>query len=308
MSESAIPKVAVVCAWYNRADHIRDTVDSLLAQEFDDFEIVIVNDGSTDRKVRETLDSYNDTRLRVIHQDNAGFVSALRRALDSTKAPYIAIQGAGDVSCPMRLQRQWEAMQASPDVAIVGCHYRQRNMLTGDEKMIMPRCPKKGDLAFHGLSHGELMYRREVYEAVKGYRSEFFVGQGADLWMRLLRDRQAEIIQDELYEQRIFSDGVTISGKKRAARAVLNAVRVENERIFRKTSFDHIDTYGVAAFSILGGRWNVLKGLAYARLMAKGLRDSKGSFGFETGPIVAVLSVLYGLYLKSKGRDPRVSG
>lgn len=62
MNEEKVPKVSVVCAWYNRADYIKDTVDSLLNQDFDDYEIIIANDGSPDPRVREILDSYDDRK------------------------------------------------------------------------------------------------------------------------------------------------------------------------------------------------------------------------------------------------------
>lgn len=115
------PEVAIVCAWYNRADYIRDTVDSVLAQDFDRFEVVIINDGSPDPRVREILDSYDDPRLRVVHQENTGFTVAIRRAIDMTSAPYIAIQGAGDVSLPGRLRHQHDWLESNAGIGVVGC-------------------------------------------------------------------------------------------------------------------------------------------------------------------------------------------
>lgn len=98
-----LPKVSVVCAWYNRVDYISDTIDSLLAQDYPNFDITIVNDGSPDPLVREVLDNYTNPRLRVIHQENTGFTRAIRRAIDESDRTYIAIQGAGDISLPGRL-------------------------------------------------------------------------------------------------------------------------------------------------------------------------------------------------------------
>lgn len=248
------PRVAVACAWYNRADYIRDTLDSLLAQDLEHFEIVVVNDGSPDPRVREILDSYDDPRLQVVHQSNTGFTTAIRRAIDASSAPFIAIQGAGDVSYPARLRLQWEALQANPEAAIAGCHYAVHNLLDDTRQQVVPRTPKRGDVRFVGLSHGELMYRRDVYQQVRGYRPIFTVGQGADLWMRLLRDHDAVVVPEALYEQRYFPDGVAVSPEKVAGRNIMNGVRIENELTFRATGIDHVDLYGPAAFSILGRR------------------------------------------------------
>ena len=259
-------QVSLVCAWYNRADYIRDTLDSLLAQEFDDFEIILVNDGSPDPRVRDILDSYSDPRLRVIHQANTGFTLAIRRAIEASTAPFLAIQGAGDISLPQRLRRQYEALRADPALALAGCRYRIENMVTGQGAQVVPHCPQQGDLRFRGLSHGELMYRREVYDKVGGYRPIFMVGQGADLWMRLLRTHGAVIVPEELYVQRHFSDGVALAPDKLAARKIMNGVRVENELWFRRTGLDHIETYGPAAFSILGRRGFARRELVQVRI------------------------------------------
>lgn len=274
-----VPKVSVACAWYNRADYIHDTLDSLLAQDLDNFEIVLVNDGSPDPRVREILDSYDDPRLRIIHQENTGFTTAIRRAISASKAPFIAIQGSGDISRPARLRLQWEALQATPSVAIVGCHYEIENMVTGQHAAVVPQTPQMGDIRFTGISHGELMYRREIYDRVGGYRTIFAVGQGADLWMRLLRKDGAVVVAEPLYVQRHFADGVAHSADKLAARRIMNGVRIENELCYRRTGVDHIDLYGAAAFSILGRTGLAKRELIETRVQAQSTaivrRDSR---------------------------------
>ena len=91
-SESSVkPLVSVCCAYYNRSEFLRSTINGLLAQDYPNFELVVVNDGSTDPAVRSILDSYQDPRLRVIHQSNTGFVAAIRRAIDESRGQYIAI-------------------------------------------------------------------------------------------------------------------------------------------------------------------------------------------------------------------------
>lgn len=284
-------KVSVVCPVYNRADYIRHTIDSLLAQEFDAFEVVVVNDGSTDPRVKEILDSYDDLRLRVVHQENTGFTVAIRRAIQMTSGPFIAIQGAGDISLPDRLRLQWEAMQADTEVAIVGCGYRIHDLADGALSEVIPtQVPRRGKFKGFGFSHGELMYRREVYDLVGGYRDLFAVGQGSDLWMRLLRDHEALILPKVLYEQRLFVDGVAKSYKKLTARAILSAIRVENERLFRKSGVDYIDEFGVSAMSILAARPRVKWRIALAR--SKLLIDSrwKDVHLFPAGITITLLS------------------
>ena len=256
------PKVSVVSAWYNRAAAIEKSIGSLLAQSLRDIEIVVVNDGSPDGAVRERLDALASDRLHVVHQRNAGFTDAILHAIELTRAPYIAIHGAGDVSLPERLGKQLAHLEARPDHAMVSSHYEKVDATTGAVELIMPRTPKQGDLNFRGISHGELMYRRAAYDAAGGYRRLFSVGQGGDLWSRMLRTAGAGVIPELLYRQTIYPDGVSKSVEKRVARHLMNALRTENEKEYRRSGVDLIDTFGPAAFAILSRRERVEKTLA----------------------------------------------
>lgn len=214
---SDAPKVSVVCAWYNRADYIRETVDSILSQEFDSFEMVVVNDGSPDPRVREILDSYDDPRLRVIHQENRGFTTAIRRAVAESRGEFIAVQGAGDVSYPARLSVQVRFLENDPDCVAAGVG--RRNVTVGGRKdgqkrTIVPPKPRvtHEELLNSGsspFSHGEVMFRRAVYDRTTGYRPFFVMAQDKDLWLRMSRFGFLGNSQDVLYERRTFaSDGI----------------------------------------------------------------------------------------------------
>ena len=256
------PKVSVVSAWYDRADAVETSIGSLLDQSLGDIEIIIVNDGSPDPAVRQKLDALTDDRLRVVHQRNAGFTDAIRHAIELSRAPFIAIHGAGDVSLPTRLAEQLAHLEAHPHHAFVSAHYDKVDAVTGAVERVVPRTPRQGDLNFRGISHGELMYRRAAYDAVGGYRRLFTVGQGGDLWSRMLRDAGAGVVPKLLYRQTIYPDGVSRSVEKRVARHLMNALRAENEKEYRRSGVDLIDTFGPAAFAILSRRERVEKTLA----------------------------------------------
>lgn len=211
------PKVSVVCAWYNRADYIRDTIDSILAQDFDDFEMVVVNDGSPDPRVRQLLDGYDDPRLRVIHQENRGFTPTIRRAIQESRGELIAVQGAGDISLPQRLGRQVAALEQ--DGAAVGSGTSHENIMIGgrtDGLRLVVDFPfdevtRRELLQQIGspLNHGDLMYRRSVYDRVGGYRPFFRFGQDFDLTLRMSRYGHFRICREVLYQRMVFfADGI----------------------------------------------------------------------------------------------------
>lgn len=250
-----LPKVSVVCAWYNRADYIRDTIDSLLAQDYSNFDITVVNDGSPDPRVREILDSYTDPRLRVIHQDNTGFTRAIRRAIDESDGTYIAIQGAGDVSFPTRLKMQQETLAADKGIGMCGC--KISNISVSEEGFgvevlarIHNRNPSVRDFISrqNPFSHGEVMFRREVYEKVGGYRPFFTFAQDRDLWLRMILISHAIVIDEHLYQRRSFVfDGVANSFEKRLMQARLSALAVQCHQLRSKGELDLVEHWGYLA-------------------------------------------------------------
>lgn len=253
LSDTGLPKVSVVCAWYNRAAYLHDTLDSLLAQDFDDFDITIVNDGSPDPRVREILDGYSDPRLRVIHQENTGFVGAIRRAIDASRGEYIAVMGAGDISLPARLRVQAAALDAGPQYVGVGCSFR--NVTIGYDGSVLGAVDKpRGarEVTYERIqrehspfSHGEVMYRRSAYVAVSGYRKLFRFAQDVDLWLRMSRLGPFTICPEYLYERRVFkADGIQGDLRKAVIQAGLAHLAHECARLHDRHGVDFVDLFG----------------------------------------------------------------
>lgn len=224
-----LPKVSVVCAWYNRADYVHDTVVSLLAQDYGNFDITIVNDGSPDPRVRAILDSYTDPRLRVIHQDNTGFTLAIRRAIEESEGEYIAIQGAGDISLPGRLSAQSNYLSQNSEVAVSGCYYFDVEVSDSGEEIRRRSVENsnagslKSVLNANVFSHGETMFRRSVYFKTGGYRTLFVNAQDRDLWLRMVEFGALGVVESYLYERRQFkNDGVSTSVNKTMRQIILS--------------------------------------------------------------------------------------
>ena len=178
-------------------------------------EMCIRDSGSSDPRVYDILESYKDSRLRVIHQQNMGFTHALRRAIEESDGEFIAIQGAGDISFPGRLERQVQVLQENKD--IVGVAVTALNAFD-DEDSCLDEVFDGGFsdlrttefLAAHRFTHGTIMFRRNVYESVGGYRTVFTLSQDTDLFLRLSLFGCIRVLSDTLYLRRIFSrDGVT---------------------------------------------------------------------------------------------------
>ena len=162
-------KVSICVAYYNRSEYVKECVQSLLDQDYDSFEVIVVNDGSSDPLTGAYLDDFDDERLKVIHQKNTGFVGAIRAAIDASQGTYIAIQGAGDVSLPSRIKKQVEVLNNKPQVGIVSCLFE--NVVFGGKNDGARK--KRGYNNSHisasdflagsnPLGHGEVMFRRSL--------------------------------------------------------------------------------------------------------------------------------------------------
>jgi glycosyltransferase involved in cell wall biosynthesis len=182
---------------------------SVLCQEGIDFEIVVVDDGSTDGTAA-LLERFaaDDARVRVIHQVNAGLTKALIRGCREARGQFIARQDVDDLSLPGRLRKQAELLSADPTLAMasswVGC------LGPGDEVLSEVRRPADPDEATQGLLenyegavHGSVMFRRSHYQKVGGYREEFYFAQDSDLWLRMGEVGRIAFVQEVLYMLRI---------------------------------------------------------------------------------------------------------
>lgn len=223
------PRVSVVMAVYNGASQLVATIDSVLAQTFDDFEFIIVDDGSTDQSA-DLLRRYAelDPRVVVVTQSNAGLTHALISGCDQAQGEYIARQDVGDRSLPRRFSEQIHLLESRSDVVAVGAGCRRigpGGELLGETTRDMR--PKQVTDAFLndgvGISHTVAMYRRESYLAAGGYRSEFRFAQDTDLWHRLTRTGLLAELSEVLFEWGIDIDGISSVSHDRQRRLAMLA-------------------------------------------------------------------------------------
>ncbi|MDO8424096.1 MAG: glycosyltransferase [bacterium] len=115
-----MPKISVIMPVLNGEKYLREAIESILGQSFDDFEFIIINDGSVD-KTEEIIRSYKDARIVYIKNDkNLGLSRSFNIGINATKGLYIARMDADDISLPDRFKKQMEFLKTHPDIEIVG--------------------------------------------------------------------------------------------------------------------------------------------------------------------------------------------
>lgn len=184
------PSVSVVLAVYNGLPWLPESLASLRRQTFTDFEVVLIDDGSTDGTAAVLAETASaDARFRIITQANRGLVASLNRGIAEARGSLIARIDSDDIAEPGRLEAQVEFMRAHPKVAVVGSAIRIIDQDGVPGKRLGYPC-KPSDVAADmargcALAHSAVMMRRDVVQAVGGYRESFRHAEDYDLWLRL---------------------------------------------------------------------------------------------------------------------------
>jgi glycosyltransferase involved in cell wall biosynthesis len=208
------PLVSVVMGVRNGGPELADTLESLTTQQGVDFEIIVVNDGSTDGTAELLADwSTRDPRLVVLQRSGRGLTASLIEGCQLARGTYLARQDSGDRSLPGRLAAQVACLKADPEASLCSTFVR---LLVPEGATLTVNAPDEASLA-DGLTgpahHGAVMMRRSVYEQVGGYRLAFHYAQDIDLWTRLVELGRHRIVPLILYEATVAP--TSISGSRR---------------------------------------------------------------------------------------------
>lgn len=209
--------ISVIMAAYNGANFIRQAIESILNQTYQDFELIIVDDGSTDNTV-EIIQSYaaKDPRVRLIQNAHGGANKARNTAIAAAKYPWIACMDADDVAVPERLETQLKAAEAEPDVVVWGSYMAQIN---AEGKVIgaIQIGPTTRE-QFYGLDRTKnvimvvnptSMFKRDIAMQVGCYDERLKAAQDVELWDRMAEYGPVLTIPKKLLQYRLHGDSIS---------------------------------------------------------------------------------------------------
>ena len=237
-------RITVLLPVYNASRYLERAVRSLFAQTFSDFEILALNDASTD----DSLTILNrlardDSRLKVIDAPKRGMSGQLNEGLKLTRSEFIARMDSDDVALPDRFSKQVAALVAHPQVGLIAGAYE----LIDDRDRPIASLKQPGDhdalveimlTGRNPICHPLVMYRKSVIDKVGGYDASMYPSDDLDLWLRMSEVTRISALDDVLLKYRQHSESVSETLQEKqietARRAAHNACKRRNvSREFR---------------------------------------------------------------------------
>lgn len=245
------PRVSVLMAVRNEEAGVEASVCSILDQDFDDLEMIVINDGSTDRtsQILSRLASQDD-RLSIVEQKNAGLTKSLNRALELARGEYIARQDGDDVSHPERLARQVDILDKRPDVVLVGS-----NSIDEEDNGRVSEWGWQDDeqlarTVFRNtpFPHSSAMMRANIAKQLGGYDESYETSQDMEFWMRLAKKGQVSMVREPLITRAVRKDAIS---QKRFLRQVKDAARARMSHTGDGTMVAFYDTVRHLVLSLM---------------------------------------------------------
>lgn len=214
------PRISVIMPVYNTEQYLKQAIDSILEQTFTDFELIAVNDASTDGSLK-ILNHYAkiDPRLVVVtNKENRKIVATLNRGIEMARGSLIARMDADDVSFPRRFEQQLALFDQHPGVVLVAGGFEiideegefiYREVVPTEDRDI-----KRSMLLRNPVAHGSVMFRKEACKKVGLYSNAHGPTEDFELWTRLATVGEFAALEQTIFRWRINRKGISSNNNK----------------------------------------------------------------------------------------------
>ncbi len=221
-------QVSILIPAYNAERYIAETIESILVQTYPNFELLIIDDGSTDNTLA-IIKSYaeKDQRIKVITQANSGIPNTLNKGIELSKNEWICRMDADDLMMPNRIERQLAFIAENPDLAVASSYVYnigEDGKIIGQfrakftNRAVVEEYVRKNQLI--GFHQPAVIMKKSVIQAVGGYRN-FSYAEDLDLWNRVAEQGYPILVQPEfLVKYRIHSTSISVTNAKQGIEKV----------------------------------------------------------------------------------------
>jgi glycosyltransferase involved in cell wall biosynthesis/predicted NUDIX family NTP pyrophosphohydrolase len=253
-----IPAISVIIPCYNLGIYLDEAVQSVLAQTMHAFEIIIVDDGSTDKATCALLNNFNRPKTRLVRQENKGLAAARNRGIRESTGRYICCLDADDRLQPEFLEKAFTVLDTQPAVGFVTGYFQMFGERTDVFRYQTCAFP---EMLVYNQAVEPSLFRREAWERAGGY-CETFTSSGIedwDLWITILElGYRAEVIPEIVWNYRMRHDQMsTKMYRPDTWGALCRELFVRHEKTYRK--------YMIEAMATQAARWAEIREWANAR-------------------------------------------
>ena len=310
-----MPKISVVIPTYNRADLISETLDSVLAQTYRDFEVIVVDDGSTDDTIK-LLSKYGQD-IRIIGQENQGAGSARNTGIREAKGEFIAFLDSDDLWLPKKLERQIAFLDRNRDLSWVYTDVEVFDGESGRKLYILGQCSRlyEGDILPYlflknFIPSSTLLVRRSIFNEIGAFKT-LPMAQDCDMWLRIAALYPVGLIAEPLARYRIHRERIS-SGHKWKTKFNIHITIIEQACAREPARLAPIKNQAFSQLCLKTGSERLSAGnLTEAlQLFAQAIRLSPGTLktylyllACFTGPFGTKTAIRIGRWLKSYAKS-----
>jgi glycosyltransferase involved in cell wall biosynthesis len=283
------PQISVVMPVHNALPHLDQAVESILAQTFGGFEFVIFDDGSTDGSTeRLRYWASKDPRIRLFEvEKNLGPALSSDRVARAASAPVVARMDADDISYPTRLEEQLAVLDSHADAGVVGGLY---DVIDANGRRIRKAEPWRlvQRSVFPPFGNGPMMYRKEVFEAVGGYRQACEYWEDQDLLIRMSAISKILVIPHAVYQVRQSPASTRFASEQARVERAVDLMYRSRDRLEQGEAYDDLLNESRPATAKLDPRVFISLGAVFLwaggkpRLFRRLLKRGNLSFNFPT--------------------------
>jgi len=254
-----LPSVSIIMPIYNSSKWISDSIKSVVNQSFDNWELIIVNDGSTDNSVEIIQQYLNDKRIKLFHQKNLGPANARNIGISNCNGEFLAFLDSDDIWLHEKLQIQLQFFESNPHIGLVYSNY---NLFYDNPKLTFPL---KQSNWFHTWpdNHRLLVYdfigiltvvvRTSIIKELGGFNENLFGTEDWDLWIKVAQFNKISKIEKVTASYRVHPDGLS-----QTAHNHFNQLKkVYDLHVFKKNVPKHIQCGAKAVFNFRLAKYNL---------------------------------------------------
>lgn len=253
--------ISVIMPVFNSEKYVAEAIESILNQTFNDFEFIIIDDGSTDNSLKIIKEySQKDNHIRVVvNQENKGIAGSLNIGIALARGEYIARMDADDISLPERFEKQVAFMENHPEIGVVGTSFsridEKENVI--EEVKLITQPPRIWWRMFfiNPIVHPSVMMRRNIFINGKfKYNRKSEPAEDYDLWFQIMSHYAIANLSEGLLLYRVHNENISFVKRQEQLRITEKVLKLRTEEILHMNLPEHYGRY-IMGFSKIESLW-----------------------------------------------------